>query len=216
MAQAQADRVEAASAGSPISASAPRARSCSGSWPCWPCRSRPSPPRSMPQAHQIGLLNQVAWPAWIKIVVALLVLDLAIWAQHLGLAQDPAVLAAAPGASRRPRHRRDHGGALSPGRDRAVDAVEDRGGGAARRLAVGGVPVRGDPQCLRHVQPRQYRAARVARPGLAAASSSRPTCIGCITRCCGASTIPITASISRSGTGCSAPTRRSRRPGIKA
>jgi sterol desaturase/sphingolipid hydroxylase (fatty acid hydroxylase superfamily) len=33
--------------------------------------------------HQIGLLNNVSWPAWIKIVVALLALDLAIWAQHL-------------------------------------------------------------------------------------------------------------------------------------
>src|SRR5215510_10175766 len=35
------------------------------------------------EAHGIGLLNQVAWPAWIKTVIALLVLDLAIWAQHL-------------------------------------------------------------------------------------------------------------------------------------
>ena len=34
-------------------------------------------------AHHIGLLNQVSWPYWIKVVVALLVLDLAIWAQHL-------------------------------------------------------------------------------------------------------------------------------------
>ena len=76
-----------------------------------------------------------------------------------GLAQDPDLLASAPGPSRRPRHRRDHGGALPPGRDRAVDAVEDRGGGAARRVAVGGVSVRGDSQRLRHVQPRQYRAA---------------------------------------------------------
>jgi sterol desaturase/sphingolipid hydroxylase (fatty acid hydroxylase superfamily) len=33
--------------------------------------------------HQIGFLNNVSWPAWIKIVVALLALDLAIWAQHL-------------------------------------------------------------------------------------------------------------------------------------
>jgi sterol desaturase/sphingolipid hydroxylase (fatty acid hydroxylase superfamily) len=31
----------------------------------------------------IGLLNQVDWPAWIKVAIALLVLDLAIWAQHL-------------------------------------------------------------------------------------------------------------------------------------
>jgi len=35
------------------------------------------------EQHQIGLLNQVSWPQWFKIVVALLVLDLAIWAQHL-------------------------------------------------------------------------------------------------------------------------------------
>jgi sterol desaturase/sphingolipid hydroxylase (fatty acid hydroxylase superfamily) len=33
--------------------------------------------------HQIGLLNNVSWPTWIKIVVALLALDLAIWVQHL-------------------------------------------------------------------------------------------------------------------------------------
>ena len=35
------------------------------------------------QAHDIGLLNQLDWPQWIKVVVALLALDLAIWAQHL-------------------------------------------------------------------------------------------------------------------------------------
>lgn len=35
------------------------------------------------QAHQIGLLNHVAWPEWLKVAVALLALDLAIWAQHL-------------------------------------------------------------------------------------------------------------------------------------
>lgn len=34
------------------------------------------------EVHQIGLLNQVAWPYWIRVVVALLVLDLAIWVQH--------------------------------------------------------------------------------------------------------------------------------------
>jgi len=35
------------------------------------------------EAHGIGLLNQLGWPYWFKIVAALLVLDLAIWAQHL-------------------------------------------------------------------------------------------------------------------------------------
>ncbi len=35
------------------------------------------------QKHNIGLLNNLAWPEWAKIAIALLVLDLAIWAQHL-------------------------------------------------------------------------------------------------------------------------------------
>lgn len=35
------------------------------------------------QANGIGLLNAVAWPEWVKVVIALVVLDLAIWAQHL-------------------------------------------------------------------------------------------------------------------------------------
>ncbi len=30
-----------------------------------------------------GLLNNVAWPLWVEIVLALLMLDFAIWAQHL-------------------------------------------------------------------------------------------------------------------------------------
>jgi hypothetical protein len=30
-----------------------------------------------------GLLNQVDWPYWVKLVIALLALDLAIWFQHL-------------------------------------------------------------------------------------------------------------------------------------
>ena len=35
------------------------------------------------QAHGLGLLNQVGWPQWLKLVLSLLALDLAIWAQHL-------------------------------------------------------------------------------------------------------------------------------------
>lgn len=33
--------------------------------------------------HEIGLLNHAPWPAWVKVVVSLVLLDLAIWAQHL-------------------------------------------------------------------------------------------------------------------------------------
>lgn len=35
------------------------------------------------QANGIGLLNAIDWPEWVKVVVALIVLDLAIWAQHM-------------------------------------------------------------------------------------------------------------------------------------
>jgi sterol desaturase/sphingolipid hydroxylase (fatty acid hydroxylase superfamily) len=34
------------------------------------------------QANGIGLLNTVSWPVWIKVGIALIVLDLAIWFQH--------------------------------------------------------------------------------------------------------------------------------------
>ena len=33
--------------------------------------------------QELGLLNQVDWPYWLKVLIALLVLDLAIWFQHL-------------------------------------------------------------------------------------------------------------------------------------
>lgn len=35
------------------------------------------------QYNGLGLLNVVDWPGWLKVVIALVVLDLAIWAQHL-------------------------------------------------------------------------------------------------------------------------------------
>ena len=35
------------------------------------------------ERNELGLLNQVALPGWLKLVIALLALDLAIWAQHL-------------------------------------------------------------------------------------------------------------------------------------
>ena len=35
------------------------------------------------QAQGWGLFNRLAWPGWLEIVLAILILDLAIWAQHL-------------------------------------------------------------------------------------------------------------------------------------
>jgi sterol desaturase/sphingolipid hydroxylase (fatty acid hydroxylase superfamily) len=33
--------------------------------------------------HGIGVLNNVQWPGWVEVIISLLVLDLAIWFQHL-------------------------------------------------------------------------------------------------------------------------------------
>ncbi len=35
------------------------------------------------QQNGLGLLNHVDWPSWLKVLIVLAVLDLAIWAQHL-------------------------------------------------------------------------------------------------------------------------------------
>ena len=35
------------------------------------------------EGHGIGLLNWLGWPAWLEILIALVVLDFAIWLQHL-------------------------------------------------------------------------------------------------------------------------------------
>lgn len=35
------------------------------------------------EAQGWGLLNRVGWPGWLELVLAVLILDLAIWAQHL-------------------------------------------------------------------------------------------------------------------------------------
>ena len=35
------------------------------------------------QAQDWGLLNRLDWPRWVELVLAVLILDLAIWAQHL-------------------------------------------------------------------------------------------------------------------------------------
>jgi sterol desaturase/sphingolipid hydroxylase (fatty acid hydroxylase superfamily) len=37
---------------------------------------------AMAARYEVGLLNWLAWPAWLEIVVALVILDFAIWFQH--------------------------------------------------------------------------------------------------------------------------------------
>ncbi len=168
------------------------------------------------EAHGIGLLNQVAWPDWLKVVVALLVLDLAIWAQHLASHKVPLFWRL---------HQVHHA-------DRDIDvttAVRFHPVEIALSMLwkiVVVVPLGAPPLAVFLFEVilnacAMFNHANIALPARArwrpcACSSSRPTCTACITRCSGASTIPITASISRSGTGCSAPTPRSRRTAIRA
>ena len=69
------------------------------------------------------------------------------------------LLAGASAASHRPRRRCDHGRALPPGGDGALDAVEDRGGRRARRAGGRGARVRGPAERGGHVQSRPDQAA---------------------------------------------------------
>ncbi len=76
-------------------------------------------------------------------------------------------VAAAPGAPRRPRLRRDHRRALPPARDRAVDADQVRHHHRARPAGGRRGDLRGAAQCHRDVQPRQHPPACRRRPGAA-------------------------------------------------
>ena len=66
-----------------------------------------------------GLFNNFDVPVWLAIVASMLLLDLAIYLQHVMF--HARALAAAPDAPRRSRLRRHHGAALSSGGDSNLD-----------------------------------------------------------------------------------------------
>ena len=72
-------------------------------------------------------------PGWFAFVASVLLLDLAIYLQHVALSRCPGLVAAASDAPRRPRDRRHHGTALPPGRDPPVHGHQARGGRGTRR-----------------------------------------------------------------------------------
>ena len=78
-------------------------------------------------------------------------------------------MAAAPHAPRRPRHRRDDGGALSPRGDRPLHAHQVRRGGGARCSGRGRAGLRGAAQRHVVVQPLQRAHAAGRRPDRALA-----------------------------------------------
>ena len=101
-----------------------------------------------------GLLNHFVLPSWMAFVVAVIILDLAMYLQHV-------VVHAVPLLWR--LHRVHHadldmdvttGSAVSPHRGRALDAHQDRGRRIRGRTARSGRGVRGSPECDRDVQPR--------------------------------------------------------------
>ena len=167
----------------------------------------------MRKAHQIGLLNQVDWPYWIKVVVALLVLDLAIWAQHLASHKMPVFWRL---------HQVHHA-------DRDIDVTTavrfhpvEIGLSMLWKIVVV-VPLGASPLAVFLFEVilnacAMFNHANIALPAwldrdLAAlhrhARHASRASLGAAAR----ARFAITASICRCGTGCSAPTRRSRRPG---
>src|SRR4051794_40428236 len=95
------------------------------------------------EARGWGLLNNVALPSALKVLAAVVLLDLAICLQHRPVPRRAGALAAAPHAPRRSRVRRHHRRALPPGRDRPLDAGQARRGRGARYAGAGCAAVRG-------------------------------------------------------------------------
>ena len=162
----------------------------------------------------LGLLNQVDWPYWLKLVIALLALDLAIWFQHLVSHKVPVFWRL---------HQVHHA-------DRDIDVTTairfhpvEIGLSMLWKIAVV-IPLGASPFavfCSRSFSTpapcstTPTLRSRHGSTGHCASSSSRRTCIACTTRCCATSMIGTTASICRYGTGCSGRTLRSRRRDTK-
>src|SRR5215831_13351551 len=128
------------------------------------------------EARGFGLFNLIALPRWASIIISVILLDLAIYLQHVLFHAVPA----ASHASCRPRDRRDHRRAISPHRNFAVDcdqAYRRRGAGDAsgRRSDL-----RSAAQCDLDVQPQQRPHSCANRSGAAlvcrdAGHASRPS-----------------------------------------
>lgn len=115
------------------------------------------------EAHGWGLFNSLDWPFWLEAILAFLILDFAIYLQHVLVACAPDLLAIASGPPRGPRCRSDHGHALSPDRDPRVDDLQSgaRRGDGCRPL--GRHRLRGRSQRIFGVHARQHPPAGAAR-----------------------------------------------------
>ena len=93
---------------------------------------------SLAEARGWGLLNVVAIPWWLAFIASILVLDLAIYIQHVTFHAVPILWRLAHDASRGPRLRRYHRGPLPSLRDHPLD---DRQAGGDRGLGPPAVAV---------------------------------------------------------------------------
>ena len=145
-------------------------------------RARRSPSRSR-RGPWLGALNAVGAPVWLALAIAIVLLDLAIYFQHVMFHAVPTLWRL---------HRVHHadldfdvttGTALPSHRDPAVDGDQMRRGRGARRAGARRARVRGPAERDRDVQPRERRAAGECSTAGCAGWWSRRTCTGCTTRC---------------------------------
>src|SRR5438128_7905813 len=116
------------------------------------------------QAHAWGLFNTIALPAWIAVVCSVILLDLAIYFQHVLFHAVPRAVAATSHASCRPRIRRHHRTALPSDRDCIVDGDQAGRGRRPGGARGGGADLRSGAQRHLHVQPRQHPHPTGIRP----------------------------------------------------
>ena len=167
------------------------------------------------EARGWGLFNNLGWPTWIEVVIAV---DRAR-PRHLPptrpLPRGAGALAAAPHAPRRPGVRRHHGRALPPGRDPPLDAYQTRRrGGLGRSRRVRCSPSR----CCSMRRRCSTTATCACRAGSTAVlrwSWSRPKCTASTTPSSGGRRTATSASTCPGGTASSAPIGPSPRRGTK-
>ena len=168
------------------------------------------------EARGWGLLQALEAPTWLAIAASVILLDLAIYLQHV-------LFHAVPVLWRLHRmHHADLEFDVTTGvRFHPIEILLSMG------IKLGVVAALGTPavavlvfevllNATSHVQPRQCPAAGASSTECCAGSWSRRRCIGSTIRSCRARPTAISASTCPGGIGCSAPIAPSRPPGTRA
>jgi len=110
-----------------------------------------------------GLFQAIPVPTGIAVVLSVILLDLAIYLQHIMFHAVPLFWRLSPGPPYRSRLRRHDGNTFPPDRNHSIDDHQVLCDLPARRTGHRGHRLRDTAQCHCHVQPRQSAPTKRAR-----------------------------------------------------